>query len=75
MKKFLKSEKGQTTVEYVLMIAVIAVVMTNLFKKLEGYLITNPDSFKNQYLGGYKNMFGGDNGSFQGQYKWFTIRR
>jgi len=77
MKKLKKvlSQKGQTSVEYILLISIIFVVSASVFKKIEGYLLTNPDSFKNQYLGAYKNMFGGRNGSTQLDYKWFTIRR
>jgi hypothetical protein len=68
-------EAGQTSVEYILLIVVVVTVATSLFSSLEGYLITNPNSLKNRYLGGYKNMFSGSNGSFQGQYKRFTVRR
>lgn len=75
MKSFKRKlgEKGQTSVEYILIIAVITVVTTSVFTKLEGYLITNPDSFKNQYLGAYKNMF--DGGNLNSSYKWFAVRR
>lgn len=74
MKKFLK-DTGQTSVEYILLIVVIVAIASSLFTQLEGYLITNPDSLKNRYLGGYSQMFSGANGSFQGQYKRFTVRR
>lgn len=72
MKKFL-GQKGQTSVEYILMIVVVAIVATSVFKKLEGYLISNPDSFKNRYLGNYKDMFSG--GSANLSYKQFTLKR
>lgn len=74
MKKSLK-ETGQTSVEYILLIVVVVAIATSLFNQLEGYLISNPDSLKNQYLGGYSQMFSGSNGSFQGEYKRFTVRR
>jgi hypothetical protein len=72
MKKWL-NQKGQTSVEYIMMIALVAVVSMSVFRKVEGYLISNPDSFKNRYLGQYKNMF--ENGSVNLQYKHFTLKR
>lgn len=74
-KKNILNQLGQTSVEYILLIVVVVVVAQSVFGKLEGFLISNPDSVKNKYLGGYSSMFGGQNGSFQGQYKRFTIRR
>lgn len=72
MKKFL-SQKGQTSVEYILMIVTVTVVATSIFKQLEGHLISNPNSFKNRYLGQYKNMF--EAGNVNLQYKYFTLKR
>lgn len=73
MKKLVENEKGQTSVEYILMIVVVAIVATSIFGKLEGYLISNPDSFKNRYLGQYKNMFEAGNANLA--YKYFTLKR
>jgi hypothetical protein len=76
LMKYLKNalnQAGQTSVEYILLISVIFFVSQAVFKKLEGYLLTNPDSFKNEYLGAYKNMFNG--GRVNSQYKWFLVRR
>lgn len=73
--KNILNQIGQTSVEYILLIVVVVVVAQSVFGKLEGFLISNPDSIKNKYLGGYANMFGGSNASFQGQYKRFTVRR
>lgn len=69
------NQRGQTSVEYILMIVVVIFIGASLFKQLEGYLISNPDSLKNSYLGDYGEMFSGSNGSFRGQYKRFTIKR
>lgn len=69
------NHKGQTSVEYILMILVVVTVATSVFEKLEGYLLTGPNSIQNQYLGTYKNMFSGSNGSFTGSYKWFSIKK
>lgn len=71
----ISNQAGQTSVEYILMILVVVSVATSVFGKLEEYLITGPKSIKNQYLGVYKNMFSGSNGSFTGSYKWFTIKK
>jgi hypothetical protein len=44
LRFILKSQKGQTAVEYVLMIAVGASIGLTAFKKLNEYLLTKPDS-------------------------------
>lgn len=68
-------QSGQTAVEYILMIVVIIFVATGVFKKIEEYLITNPDSMINLYLSSYKTAFGGAEGGFTGAYRFFNIRR
>ena len=73
--KNILSQLGQTSVEYIMLIVVVVAVSSSVFEKLEGFLISNPDSIKNKYLGGYASMFGGSNGSFQGQYRYFSVRR
>ena len=75
MLKGQNGQKGQTSVEYILLLVVVIAVGSALFKKVEGYLISDPDSLRNTYLGEYQDMFSGQNGSFQGQYKRFTIKR
>lgn len=72
MKNFL-NERGQTSVEYILMIVTVAIVATSTFKLIEEHLLTGPNSFKNRYLGQYKNMF--EAGSVNLQYKYFTLKR
>lgn len=67
-------QKGQTAVEYILLLAVVMLIGGSLFKKVEGYLISDPDSIAKTYVKSFENMFGGQNGSFQGQYKYFTIK-
>ena len=73
--KWIKSEDGQTMVEYVLLIAFVAIITVGVFKKINDYLINNPDSFQNKYMDTYKKVLQGDNSSFSGQYKHFYIRR
>jgi hypothetical protein len=40
----LKTQKGQTATEYLLMLAVAASLGMTAFKKLQAYLLTNPNS-------------------------------
>ncbi len=75
MKAMMSSEEGQTLVEYVILIAVVAVITIGIFQKLNDYLINNPDSFQNKYLDSYRSILQGDNGQFSGQYKHYYIRR
>jgi Flp pilus assembly pilin Flp len=72
-KAFLK-EKGQTSVEYILMIAVISVIASGIFSKFEKYIYSNPDSMINTYIGGLSDVFG-NSGSGQFKYKRFILRR
>lgn len=75
MNKNLLNEDGQTMTEYILIIAVVVVMGVSIFNKMNEYIITNPDSFISTYLNSYKLMFQGGNEEFQGQYKYFTIRK
>jgi Flp pilus assembly pilin Flp len=75
MASFFKNHKGQTSVEYILLIAVIASVSIPLGKKLEGYIIGNPNSVVGKMINSYKDMFGGENGGVTLNYKRFSLRR
>ena len=57
------------------MILVVVFVSTSVLKKLEEYIISNPDSFINIYLNSYRSTFGGQDGGFTGAYRFFTIKR
>lgn len=70
-----KNEKGQTMVEYILLLIVVVAITRTLFIQLNDFLLENPNSFQNRYLNSYKNTFSGGNGGFSGQYKYFSIRR
>lgn len=72
-EKFL--QKGQTMVEYILLLAVVISITVSLFRKLNDYLLNDPNSINNQYLNSYRSVFQGGNAGFRGQYKSFTIRR
>lgn len=75
-KRLRLDSKGQTMVEYLLLILIVTVIANSLFQKINEYLITNPDSFQNTYLNGYENIFSAGEGSgFQGRYKRFRVIR
>jgi Flp pilus assembly pilin Flp len=73
LKHFLK-DKGQTSVEYILLIAMVAIISSTLFGNLEKFIISNPDSVLNTYLTGLSDVFG-SSGSGQFKYKRFILRR
>lgn len=50
LRKFL-GNKGQTAVEYILMLSVSVSMGVAFFKKFEKYLLSNPDSYVNTYIG------------------------
>gem|GEM_PF-1044438 len=59
MMKFLKSlkEKGQTSIEYLLLLSVAIAMGLTFSKKFEEYLLTNPDSYINKHLKIYDQSF------------------
>lgn len=59
--------------EYILLVAVMITVGLSFFDRFEDYLINNPDSFINGFLGTYTRVFTGN--GINGQYKRFNIRR
>lgn len=71
----MKNEKGQTTVEYILLIAVIVGIMLSVFQQLEEYLVTGPNSLQNKFIGSFQKNISGRNSSFEGKYKYFRVRR
>lgn len=60
MRKLLSSlkEAGQTSLEYMLLIAVMAGLSLTFFKKMEDYFIKNPNSMINQRLKVFGNTLG-----------------
>ncbi len=73
-KKGILSQAGQTSVEYILLISMVAIISLGLFKNLEKYIISNPDSMLNSYLDSLALTFGAG-GSGEYQYKRFVLRR
>jgi hypothetical protein len=71
------SQKGQTTVEFVLLVAVISIVALGFFRQLEGYLINNPNSLVNTYLSSFSTLFGSDRAGsgVNGRYKTYRLKR
>lgn len=67
---FLLKEKGQTSVEYLLLVAVAAAICITFFKKFQGYLLTNPDSYMNVQKAFYEKLF-----DSQSKYKRFYLPR
>ncbi|MCO4753559.1 MAG: hypothetical protein KC478_03710 [Bacteriovoracaceae bacterium] len=66
-------QAGQTMVEYILLLAVVAVITVSLFKTLEENLVSGPNGIIKTYLGEFSTMFEG--GNYNGRYKRFTIKR
>ena len=56
LRMYLK-QGGQTSVEYLLMLVVSISLGLTFFKKFEGYLLTNQDSYMNIQLQFYKQLF------------------
>jgi hypothetical protein len=64
------NQRGQTSVEYILLLSVMITLSITFFGKVEEFVLTNPDSMVNRYLGSYRQLFG-----VNGSYKTFSIRR
>ena len=62
MIRDLLKEYGQTSVEYLLMLAVSVGLGITFFKKFEGYLLTNPNSYLNIQMEYYKRLYDPSNG-------------
>ena len=63
-------QSGQTSVEYLLMRVVSVSLGLTFFKKVEGYLLTNQDSYMNVQLQFYKKLFDPQQG-----YKTYRLPR
>ena len=63
-------EKGQTSVEYILLVGVMIVISITFFTKVREYMLTNPDSIINRYLSGFESSFGNGRG-----FKRFRLNR
>jgi hypothetical protein len=64
------AQKGQTTVEYLLILVVAMGIATTAYRKLRDYLLDNPNSYINQTLGQYSSLMNKEN-----RYKDFRLLR
>lgn len=73
-----KNEKGQTSVEYILLLAVMIPLSITFFTKVTDFVVDNPDSLVNRYLGGFTKVLGSTSGGttgVDGKYKVFRLPR
>lgn len=56
LSSFLKN-KGQTSVEYLLMLTVSVGLGMTFFKKFQGYLLDNPNSYMKIQMEAYKRLY------------------
>lgn len=78
MRNFFRNhnnQEGQTSVEYILLLLVVVTVGFSVFKKIDEYLVSNPDSLINIYLESFKEVFGAGHSGVNLKYKRFFIRR
>jgi hypothetical protein len=68
MKGFLKSQAGQTAVEYLLLVAVAVTIGVAFTKAAKAYLLQNPNSMMNKQLKQLNNQFDSAN-----SYKYYKI--
>lgn len=71
LRKLFKSQKGQTAVEYMLMIAFGISLGLTVFKKLNEDLINNPNGLISGPINKFKNDIGADP---TGRYRRFPLR-
>lgn len=71
LRQFLKTQTGQTSVEYLLLIVVAVSLGLTFLKKMEEYLIDNPNGLIAKPLNSFKKELGtpGD------RYQRFPLRR
>ncbi len=70
-----KNERGQTSVEYILLMAVVVGILSTIFPRIQAFLIENPNSLQNTVLSGFGDTVEGFNNGFSGRYERFTLRR
>lgn len=66
----LLGKKGQTSVEYILMLSVVISMGVAFFKQFKAYLIDNPDSYVKTQLKIYEKLYDKQNG-----YKVYRLPR
>lgn len=74
-KQTFLNQKGQSSVEYILLMVVVISIATSVFDIIEKRFLDGPGSFTQIFLKEFSDTFGGSNGSFQGEFKHFVIRK
>lgn len=60
--------------EYILLLVVMISLSITFFNKVTAFVVDNPDSLVNRYLGGFKNVFGSSGSAgVSAQYKRFRL--
>ncbi len=70
MRRILKSQKGQTAIEYLLLIAVATSFGLTFMKKMDEYLIKNPNGLIAKPLNSFKDKISRDP---TGRYRVYPI--
>ena len=71
MRRFFKNQKGQTAVEYILMIVVAVAFGLTFMKKMDEYVIKNPNGMIGKPLNSFKKSLQADS---SGRYSRFPLR-
>jgi hypothetical protein len=66
-------QKGQSSIEYFMLVLVISVVAFSIFEKMKGFFLDDQNSFLQQVMYGLEDTV--ENGHISGKYKSFIIRR
>ncbi len=74
VKLIIKNKKGQTAVEYIMMLSVAAVLIFSVMTKLKNYVIGNSDCPNDSFVCRSVGIYSGDN-YFDGSYQYFKIKR
>lgn len=70
------NNKGQTTVEYSLLLVAMIAIGVAFFNQLNDYLVANPDSLIGKIQTSFEELVGSNNnGDDRLKYTVFTIRR
>jgi hypothetical protein len=65
------NQKGQTAVEYMLILVVAITIGLTFKKKMEQFVLTNPDSTLSKQLNGLVRSLENDS---SGRFSWFSMR-
>jgi hypothetical protein len=72
LRRILRSQLGQTSVEYVLLIAMSVTLGIAFMKKMDEYVISNPNGVIGKPLNMFKESLASD---VNGRYSRFPLRR